>query len=111
MSTKPTEFQADAATRSALAERLYILVGRSVKEARITRVRWPDGKRWVAMVLGHNGREVPLYDRGLHHQAAIILRDAFPHANWSRAQDYDVSTGILREHLVRRPADLRGERG
>ncbi|WP_406168972.1 hypothetical protein [Streptomyces sp. NBC_00996] len=107
MSSKTGQFQADAATRSALDERLYILVGRSVKEIRITRVRWPQGKRWVALVIGRNGREVPLHEGGLHHQAAIVLRDAFPQANWSRAQDYDVATGVLREHLVRLPAGLR----
>ncbi|GAB2714760.1 hypothetical protein [Streptomyces bullii] len=109
MSTTAKEFQAAAATRSALDQQLYTLVGRSVKEVRITRVHWPDGKRWVAMVIGASGREVPLRDGGLHHQAAIILREAFPHANWSRAQDYDVATGVLREHRVRMPACLRGD--
>ncbi|WP_155054533.1 hypothetical protein [Streptomyces blattellae] len=110
MSAAAKEFQASAATRSALDERLYILCGRLVKEVRITRVRWPQGKRWVALVIGLNGREVPLHDGGLHHQAAIILRDAFPHADWSRAQDYDVATGVLREHVVALPACLSGDK-
>lgn len=109
MSDETTEYTATAAARSALDQQLYTLVGRSVKEVRITRVRWPEGKRWVAMVIGSTGREVPLRDGGLHHQAAIILRHAFPHANWSRAQDYDVATGVLRQHVVRLPAGLRGE--
>ncbi|SMF85999.1 hypothetical protein [Streptomyces sp. Amel2xC10] len=105
-----TEFAADAATKRALSEQLYTLVGRPVREVRITRVNWSDGYRWVAMAVGVGGTEVPLRDGGLHHTAALILRDAFPHANWNRAQDYHVATGILREHVVRTPASLRGER-
>ncbi|MFF0597845.1 hypothetical protein [Streptomyces antibioticus] len=109
MSTQ-TEFTVDAAKKRALREQLYTLVGRAVREIRLTRVNWPDGYRWVAMAVGVGGKEVPLREGGLHHVAALILRDAFPHANWTRAQDYDVTTGILREHLVRTPASLRGER-
>ncbi|MEV7684511.1 hypothetical protein [Streptomyces bungoensis] len=110
MSSAATEFMADDTKRSRLKQQLYTLVGRSVKEVRITRVRWPEGKRWVAMVIGSTGHEVPLHDGGLHHQAAIVLRDAFPHANWGRAQDYDVATGVLREHVTPMPATLRGKR-
>jgi hypothetical protein len=54
-------------------------------------------------------REVPLPSGGLHHDIAILIRDAFPHANWAVAQDYDVATGVLREHSVRLPACLRGD--
>ncbi|MFF3847991.1 hypothetical protein [Streptomyces sp. NPDC002328] len=106
MSATTTRFEADARTRRALDQRLFTLVGRQVKEIRITRVNWPNGKRWVALVIGSTGREVPMFEGGLHHQAAIVLRDAFPHANWSRAQDYDVATGVLCEHVVRTPASL-----
>jgi hypothetical protein len=107
--TAPKEHHAAAATRAALDQQLYVLMGRSVKEVRITRVNWPEGKKWVAMVIGIHGREVPLYDGGLHQQAAMILREAFPHANWARAQDYDVKTGILREHIARVPSGPRGD--
>lgn len=103
-----TEYRADDATRSALAEQLYTLIGRPVSEVRITRVTWSDGKRWVAVAFGTNRKEIPMREGGLHHQAAAILREAFPDATWSRAQDYDVRAGILREHLVRTPASLRG---
>lgn len=110
MTSQATEFTATAEERRTLDQLLYILIGRSVKEVRITRVRWPEGKRWVAMVIGATGHEVPLYESGLHHQAASILQDAFPHANWGRAQDYDAATGVLREHVTPMPASLRGER-
>ncbi|MHC3474639.1 hypothetical protein ACYF6T_38920 [Streptomyces sp. 7R007] len=109
MSAKTTEFQADADLRSRLHQQLYTLFGRRVKEVRITRVTWPEGKRWVAMVIGVHGREMPVREKGLHNNAAAVLREAFPHANWSRAQDYDVASGVLREHVVRQPAAPRGE--
>ncbi|MCQ9178753.1 hypothetical protein KMT30_06850 [Streptomyces sp. IBSBF 2953] len=86
-----------------------MLFGRTVRELRITRVTWPEGKKWVAMVIGTHGREVPVFDRGLHHQAAMVLRDAFPQANWGVAQDYDVANGVLREHVVRTPLSLHGD--
>lgn len=109
MTTGTRELQANAATLAALHERLYVLFGRTVREVRITRVSWPDGKRWVAMVIGTHGREVPIFDGGLHHVAAVVLRDAFPDADWDVAQDYDVATGVLRQHVVRMPASLRGD--
>lgn len=102
--------RASAKTRRALDEQLYTLFGRPVRELRITRVTRPEGKKWVAMAIGTNGKEVPVFDGGLHRQAAHVLRDAFPHANWSRAQDYQVATGVLSEHVVRTPASLRGGR-
>ncbi|WP_426568147.1 hypothetical protein [Streptomyces canus] len=109
MTAPAKSFTADAAERAKLRELLYVLFAREVSEVRITRVRWPEGKRWVAMVIGTEGREIPVRDGGLHHTAAIILRDAFPHANWSVAQDYDATAGVLREHTVRMPASLRGD--
>lgn len=107
MTAQPTVHRASGETVSALRQQLYTLVGRAVKEVRITRVNWPNGKRWVALIIGVTGQEVPLFDRGLHHQAALVLRDAFPHANWAVAQDYDVTSGVLREHVVRMPSSLR----
>ncbi|WND34009.1 hypothetical protein RI578_06735 [Streptomyces sp. BB1-1-1] len=107
MSTTPTEFQADAGARRALEVQLYTLVGRPVAEIRITRVKWPEGKRWVALALAPNRREIPMREGGLHHQAAVILRHAFPSANWAVAQDYDVATGTLRQHVTPVPASLR----
>ncbi|SHI65660.1 hypothetical protein [Streptomyces sp. 3214.6] len=108
MSTQAPEMKASAKTRRSLDEQLHTLFGRAVKEVRITRVTWPEGKKWVAMVIGTHGREIPVYDGGLHHQAAMVLRDAFPDANWSRAQDYTVAAGVLREHVIRTPSSLRG---
>lgn len=108
MSAQPAQHQASDNTRRALDQQLYTLVGRHVGEVRITRVNWPDGKRWVATAFDRQGREIPMREGGLHHQAAIILCDAFPRADWSRAQDYDTRTGILTEHVVRMPASLRG---
>ncbi|MFD4258182.1 hypothetical protein ACFWR9_11265 [Streptomyces sp. NPDC058534] len=110
MTAPPTEFQADEAARRALDEQLYTLVGRPVREVRITRVRRNEGLRWVALVIGLNGKEVPLYDRGLHHTAAVILRAAFPDADWSVAQDYTVRTGSLTRRSTAMPAGLRGGR-
>ncbi|MEI5520730.1 hypothetical protein WB388_08955 [Streptomyces brasiliscabiei] len=107
MKTHTTEFRADTTTRRALHQQLYTLMGRTVQEVRITRVRRGKGKRWVAMAIGTNGREVPLYESGLHHQAALVLREAFPHADWSIAQNYDVTTGILTKHAAPTPAPLR----
>lgn len=115
MSTATGTTMADPATRDRLRGQLRELTGRVLAEVRITRVSWPEGLRWVAMVLAVNGkaparrREVPLAEGGQHHEIAILLRDAFPHADWSHAQDYDVTTGTLREHAVRLPACLRGD--
>ncbi|HEY6116152.1 MAG TPA: hypothetical protein VI172_09360 [Candidatus Dormibacteraeota bacterium] len=110
MSNQTAEFKANAKERRSLDEQLHTLFGRAVKEVRITRVTWPEGKRWVAMVIGTHGGEVPVRDRGLHHTAAMVLRDVFPHANWGVAQDYDVATGVLREHVIRIPSTLGGGR-
>ncbi|MCI3277473.1 hypothetical protein [Streptomyces cylindrosporus] len=111
MSAAAKEFQADATTRSLLHQRLYTLFGRRVSEVRITRVTWPEGHRWVAMVLGPGDKEVPpVRGSGLHVQAALVLKEAFPQANWGRGQNYDVTTGVLREHVVRQPASARKAR-
>jgi hypothetical protein len=101
--------------RLALHDRLRRITGRNLTEVRITRVRWNDGLRWVALALTVDpdppfaSREIPLAHGGQHREIALLLRNSFPHADWSRAQDYDVATGVLRQHVVRRPACLRGE--
>ena len=102
----PLTAQDDA--RRALDQQLYILVGRTVKEVRITHVPSSGGKRWAAMAIGAAGNEIPLYDHGRAYQAAIILRQAFPDANWLVAQDYDVATGVLSEHVTPSTADRQG---
>ena len=105
-----TTLQAADTVRRALDQQLYTLVGRPVREVRLTRVRRSEGLRWVALVVGLNGKEVPLYDHGLHHSAAVILREAFPGADWSAAQDYEVRTGTLTRRTTAAPAGLRGGR-
>lgn len=105
----------DTSRRLAIRNDLRRITGRLLAEVRITRVRWDNGLRWVALALtvdpqppfGH--REVPLADGSQHKRIALLLRDAFPHANWAVAQDYDVATGVLTEHVVRIPACLGGE--
>ncbi|MFF9097614.1 hypothetical protein ACF1AX_31390 [Streptomyces sp. NPDC014802] len=105
----------DTARRQAIRDELRRITGRYLSEVRITRVRWDNGQRWVALALtvdpqppfGH--REIPLSDGKKHKKIAVLLRDAFPHANWAVAQDYDVTTGVLTEHIVRVPACLGGD--
>ncbi|MFF0139738.1 hypothetical protein ACFYRN_25200 [Streptomyces sp. NPDC005227] len=98
-----------------LGDRLRAITGRAVAEVRITRVRWPEGLRWVAMILAadprapRGRREVPITEAGQHRKLALLLRDTFPHADWAHAQDYDVGAGTLREHLVRLPDCLAGD--
>ncbi|MEU1596161.1 hypothetical protein ABZ468_25710 [Streptomyces sp. NPDC005708] len=109
----PAEYAAPARQRDRVSRELLRITGRMAVEVRITRTRWPDGLHWVAMVLvidpraPWGRREVPLTEGGQHREIALLLRGAFPNADWARAQDYDVVTGTLREHLVRLPACLR----
>lgn len=111
----PTRHVAEARTRDALRANLLRITGRTLVEVRITRPRWNDNLHWVAMALTVSRRspavrrEVPLAGGGLHREIGLLLRDAFPHADWSVAQDYDVVDGILTEHVTRVPACLRGD--
>ncbi|MFF9310150.1 hypothetical protein ACF1BS_04485 [Streptomyces sp. NPDC014748] len=113
--TGGAEHRASRRGRRALARTLRAIMGRDIAEVRITRVRWDDGAHWVALALavdpqppfGH--REIPLADGSLHREIALLIQNAFPGADWSVAQDYDVTTGVLREHQVHLPACLRGE--
>ncbi|MFJ2004738.1 hypothetical protein [Streptomyces chartreusis] len=91
-----------------LAEALRDITGfYSVTEVRITPARYGNGTVWCAMALASNRREIPLPGE-LRKLVVDLLNRAFPSADWSRAQDYDVTAGILREHVVRLPACLRG---
>ncbi|MFF9238437.1 hypothetical protein ACF1AY_16095 [Streptomyces sp. NPDC014776] len=114
MSTDLT-FTLDTVRRTAVRDELRRITGRQLAEVRITRVRWDNGLRWVALALTvdpraqHRYREVPLADGSQHKRIARLLRDTFPHANWAVAQDYNVTTGVLSEHIVRVPACLGGD--
>ncbi|MFJ6730056.1 hypothetical protein ACIQPQ_34670 [Streptomyces sp. NPDC091281] len=114
-STMSPQHIADPETRRALHDALLRITGRVLVEVRITRTRWPEGLRWVAMVQAvdrkapSRRREIPLAHGGQHKKIALLLRDAFPFAKWDRAQDYDVTSGVLRQHVVQTPSFLRGE--
>ncbi|MEU3899789.1 hypothetical protein [Streptomyces sp. NPDC045251] len=116
MSTETTtEHTADTDTRDRISAELRRLVGRPLAEVRVTRVQWPEGKRWV-VALFHvdksapwNRREIPVPAGRLHRVIALLIRNAFTHAHWGRAQDYDVATGVLTEHVVRMPSCLTGD--
>jgi len=108
-----TQRLADEA-REQLRERLRVITGRVLAEVRITSVRWDDGLRWCVVTLAVDPRsparrrEVPVPSGRDHHDIAILLRDAFPHARWDIAQDYDVTFGVLTEHSTAIPAALLG---
>ncbi|MET7776263.1 hypothetical protein ABZU94_10705 [Streptomyces mirabilis] len=110
-----TRHAAEPLTRNALRAELLRITGSTLVEVRITRPRWDDRLHWVAMALAVSRRspatrrEVPLAEGGQHREIGLLLRDAFPHADWSAAQDYDVVGGILTEHVTRVPACLRGD--
>ncbi|MYR56015.1 hypothetical protein GTY54_07040 [Streptomyces sp. SID625] len=113
MSAAPVEHTADESLRLVLREDLRRVVGRDVAEARITRVVWDAGYRWCALALAADPnlpfgyREVPL--AAVQREKIVrLIQKAFPRADWARAQDYDVGTGILREHQVELPACLGG---
>jgi len=109
-----TAITATTVTRDRLRSRLREITGRVLAEVRVTRVQWTDGPRWCVLALtvekrppfGH--REVPLADSNQHEGIAELLKATFPDADWDTAQDYDVTTGALTEHVVRPPASLRG---
>jgi hypothetical protein len=109
------EHTAPEATRLALRDSLRRITGQSLAEVRITRVRWQDGLHWVALALTVDRRhpfwhrEVPLSDGSQHREIGLLLRGAFPLADWNVAQDYNVETGVLREHIPPVPECLRGE--
>lgn len=92
-------------TRDRLYCQLRALTRRDVAEVRITPALYGDGTVYCAMAIGCNRREIPL--PGVAREVAALIRAAFPDADWRRAQDYDVTTGTLTEHIVRLPAGLQ----
>lgn len=111
--TKARTRQASVRTRDRLAAQLRDISGCRLAEVRITPALYGGGTTWCAMAFGvdrtapWNRREVPL--PGVHGEIASLLRKAFPSADWDRAQDYDVVTGLLSEHVTELPACLRGD--
>ncbi|MFJ4365118.1 hypothetical protein ACIP4S_13300 [Streptomyces chartreusis] len=92
-----------------LAEALREITGfYAVTEVRITPARYGNGTVHCAMALASNRREIPL-PGAVRKEVVDLLNSAFPGADWSRAQDYNVTAGVLSEHVVRLPACLRGD--
>lgn len=104
----------DDAAREHLRERLRVITGRVLAEVRITSVRWDDGLRWCVTPLAVDRRsparrrEVPVPQGRDHHDIATLLCNAFPDAGWDVAQDYDVTFGVLTEHITLIPSVLLG---
>jgi hypothetical protein len=105
MSTETRQLQLSAISRDRVRRDLREVAGRELAEVRITPALYGGGTSFCAMALDSRGREVPL--PGVQRFVADRLRRAFPRADWDCAQDYDVTTGILREHVVRQPACLQ----
>jgi hypothetical protein len=104
---RPRSEQAHPELRLLLRTHLHAAAGRPVAEVRVTHHRRADARLYCVMALSADRREVPL-PKGAAKLISDALRSAFPHARWSRAQDYDVTTGVLVEHLTLLPACLRG---
>lgn len=90
--------------RDRVLRQLRAITGRDVSEVRVTPVGDGNATAWCAMALGTDRREIPLPGRS--REVAALLRESFPAARWSVAQDYDVAAGVLTEHVVRVPACL-----
>ncbi|MFJ2477065.1 hypothetical protein ACIOWI_29520 [Streptomyces sp. NPDC087659] len=106
MKTVTRRTMADNAQRLALQSKLSQHAGRPVAEVRLT--PYGHGRRtwYCVMALDADRREVPL-PKGAARIISCDLRAAFPAARWSRAQDYDATTGVLAEHVPNLPASLR----
>jgi hypothetical protein len=92
----------------ALGWELHEIAGQPLVEVRVTPV-WSSrsglwAQVWTVLALDSQGREVPL--PGAVTRVVDLLRSAFPLACWSRAQDYDVRTGALTEHVTHTPDSL-----
>jgi hypothetical protein len=107
MSTATASTTANTVTRDRLSGRLREITGHVLAEVRVTPALYGGGNVWCVMALDRRRREVPL--PGLAVDIALLLKRAFPRADWDRAQDYDVTTGVLTKHLTLLPACLRGE--
>ncbi|MFK0172661.1 hypothetical protein ACIQU5_28080 [Streptomyces sp. NPDC090306] len=98
---RPAGLRADTATATRLASQLRGIAGREVAEARITPATYGGGQVWCVLLLDPRRREIPA--PGRTRQIVDYVRSAFPDAQWNRAQDYDVTAGVLVEHTVARP--------
>ncbi|MFJ2178934.1 hypothetical protein ACIOHE_39330 [Streptomyces sp. NPDC087851] len=106
MTTHPLRTdQTDEATRLRLWARMGNAAMADLAEVRITPYRHGDGRFWCVMALGCERREVPL-PKGAPATISAALRAAFPLARWDVAQDYDITTGVLTEHITPLPACL-----
>ncbi|WAZ20232.1 hypothetical protein STRCI_001333 [Streptomyces cinnabarinus] len=105
--TASTDHTLDDSHRLVLRDDLQRITGRILTEVRITQTLYGGGIAYCAMALDEQRREVPL--PGIQRDVVDRVRRAFNRADWSRAQDYNVTVGVLREHVVRRPACLRGD--
>ncbi|MGW7355143.1 hypothetical protein ACWGI0_00230 [Streptomyces sp. NPDC054802] len=105
--SRPRSVQATSELRLLLRTRLHAAAGAPVAEVRITHHQRAGAQLYCVMALGTDRREVPL-PKGAARDITGTLRTAFPRARWSRAQDYDVTTGALVEHVTRLPACLTG---
>jgi hypothetical protein len=104
---RPRIEQAAPELRLLLRTRLHAAAGAPVTEVRVTHHRRADARLYCVMALGTGRREIPL-PKGAAKEISDVLRSAFPAARWGRAQDYDVTTGVLTEHVTPMPSCLRG---
>ncbi|MFE6362921.1 hypothetical protein ACFVP3_23345 [Streptomyces sp. NPDC057806] len=102
-----TQHRASTTSRERVRRDLAVIAGRELTEVRITPALYGGGLSFCAMALDGQHREVPL--PRIQHAVADRVRRAFPRADWSRAQDYDVTSGVLTEHVTRLPACLTGD--
>lgn len=80
--------------------------GSPVREYRITPQQWEQRTVFCVMAIGWSWREIPL-PKGAAQAISVTLREAFPDALWSRAQNYTTANATLREHTPPVPSFLR----
>lgn len=96
---------------SALKRQLLEIAQAPVFEVRVTPV-WStrDGAPrliWTVQALNARRHEMPLPAGGMV-RVVSLLKGFFPLAAWDVPQDYNVTTGVLSEHIRVQPACLRG---
>ncbi|WP_327377957.1 hypothetical protein OG393_30770 [Streptomyces sp. NBC_01216] len=99
--------QAPPDLHALITARVTALAGTGIGELRLTPYQRGTTRFWCVMALGVDRREVPL-PQGAPRRLSDALREAFPAARWDRAQDYDVRSGILTEHVIVLPEILKG---
>ena len=104
---RPQAVQADPEHRLLLRTRLNAAACAYVAEVRLTPALYGGGTVWCAMALAADRRELPL-PKGAARVISGLMRAAFPTTRWDRPQDYDVTTGVLAEHVTLVPAALTG---